>query len=115
MTKPIRLMIYLAIIGFTIFMLAPALSLNTAKIGGPIRDLFSSLNMLAVAAIIFSIALIITYLITSGWGLILLGVVALLGLIVLAIIHPYIMPLLIPMFALWIACAMARRREAASH
>lgn len=115
MPKPIRLLIYLAIIGFSGYMLAPALSINTGKIGEPIRELLSSLNILASTGIIFGLALLITYLIRSGFGLVILGSIALVDMIVLAILHPYFMPLLIPMFAVWMVCAVARRKQEEAH
>lgn len=114
MKKPVRLLIYAAIIGFAWMMLSPALSINTAQIGAPIKALISDWNTLTIATVTFAIALFITFLITSGWGLIVLGAVALFGLVVVSVIHPFLFPLLIPVFALWIFCAAARRKEGAT-
>lgn len=111
MQKPIRFMIYVAILALAWFVLAPALSINTVQLGGPIKAMLGSMNTLVVAAGIFAVALFITYMITSGWGLILLGAMALMGLIVVSILHPYLFPLLIPLFTLWVMCAAARRKE----
>lgn len=111
MQKPIRFMIYVAILALAWFVLLPALSINTAQLGASFKSLFSGMNTLVVATAIFGAALFITYMITSGWGLILLGALALVGLIVVSILHPYLFPLLIPLFTLWVMCAAARRKE----
>lgn len=111
MKKPIRFTIYVALLVFAWFMLSPALTINTAQIGAPIKAMLGGMNTLAMATVVFGVALLITYMITSGWGLILLGAMALVGLIVVSVLHPYLFPLLIPLFTLWLLCAAARRRE----
>lgn len=114
MKKPVRFVIYVGILALAWFMLSPALSINTAQIGAPVKALLSGMNTLAVSTVIFGVALVITYMITSGWGLILLGALALMGLIVVSVLHPYLFPLLIPLFSLWLFCAAARRKENAA-
>lgn len=109
MKKPVRLLIYAGIIAFAWFILSPALTINTAKIGAPLRELFSQINGYALAAVVAALAFFITYIITSGWGLFVLGAIALCALLVVSIMHPYLFPLLTPLFAVWIFCAMARR------
>lgn len=111
MKKPIRIAIYMAFIALAWFILAPALSINTAKIGGPVKELLSGWNTMAIITLAFAVGLAITYLLTSGWGLILLGGVALLGLVAVSILHPYMFPALTPLFALWVFCAVARRKS----
>lgn len=111
MKKPIRFTIYIALLAFAWFMLSPALTINTAQIGAPIKAMLGGMNTLAMATVVFGVALLITFMITSGWGLILLGAMALVGLIVVSVLHPYLFPLLIPLFTLWLLCAAARRRE----
>lgn len=111
MKKPVRMAIYVAFIVLAWFILAPALSINTAEIGGPIKDFMSGWNTMAIVTLAFAVGLAITYLLTSGWGLILLGGVALLGLVAVSILHPYLFPALTPLFALWVFCAMARRKS----
>lgn len=110
MKKPVRLFIYVAFIALAWFVLAPAMSINTAEIGGPLKDLLSGWNTMALVTLAFAVGLAITYLITSGWGLVLIGGVALLGLVAVSILHPYLFPALTPLFALWVFCALARRK-----
>lgn len=114
MKRPVRFVIYVALVAFAWFMLSPALSINTAQIGAPIKALLGGMNTLTVVTVVFAIALVITYMITSGWGLILLGALALMGLVVVSVLHPYLFPLLIPLFTLWLLCAAARRKENAA-
>lgn len=111
MQKSIRFMIYVAILALAWFVLSPALTINPTQLGAPFKSLFGGMNTLVVAMVIFGLALFITYMITSGWGLILLGALALVGLIVVSVLHPYLFPLLILLFTLWVMCAAARRRE----
>ncbi|MCR6652383.1 MAG: hypothetical protein NVV73_13250 [Cellvibrionaceae bacterium] len=111
MQKPIRFTIYIAILALAWYVLSPALTINPAQLGAPLKSLLGGMNTLVVATVIFALALFITYMITSGWGLILLGAMALMGLIAVSVLHPYLFPLLIPLFTLWVLCAAARRRE----
>lgn len=111
MKKPVRFTIYVALLAFVWFMLSPALTINTAQIGAPIKAVLGGMNTLAMATAVFGTALLITFMISSGWGLILLGALALVGLVVVSVLHPYLFPLLIPLFTLWLLCAAARRRE----
>ena len=112
MKKPVRFLIYVGILGLTWYMLAPALSINFGKIGSPVRGLIDGWSTVALGGLTVVVALLITYLITSGWGLIILGGLAFCGLVVLGVLHPYLFPLLVPLSALWVACAYARRKEA---
>lgn len=114
MKKPVRMVIYIAFIVLAWFILAPALSINTAKIGGPIKELMSGWNTMAIVTLAFAAGLAITYMLTSGWGLILLGGIALMGLVAVSILHPYLFPALTPLFALWVFCAMARRKSSSA-
>lgn len=114
MKKPVRFVIYAALLAFAWFVLFSGYSFNTSRIGALISSTLSEMNTLSLAAVVFAIALVITYLVTSGWGLIVLGATALMGLIVVAILHPYLFPLLMPMFALWMFCAAARRKESSA-
>ena len=111
MNKPVRLFIYLAILALCGYMLAPALSVDAKQIGAPLKHLVGQWSTLALIGITIGLALLITYVITSHWGLIVLGALAFCGLLILAILHPYLFPLLIPLSALWVACALARRKE----
>lgn len=114
MKKSVRMAIYVAFIALAWFILAPALSINPSKIGGPIKELLSGWNTMAIVTLAFAIGLAITYIITSGWGLIMLGGMALLGLVAVSILHPYLFPALTPLFALWVFCAVARRKAASA-
>lgn len=114
MKKPVRFAIYVVLLAFAWFVLFSGYSFNTTRIGSMIISLLNGMNTLTLAAVVFAIALVITYLVTSGWGLILLGILSLMGLVVVSILHPYLFPLLIPMFAIWLVCANARRKEHAA-
>ncbi len=114
MKKPVRFLIYMGILGLTWYIVSPALSVNFGKVGAPVRELTNGWSTLAIGGATLALALLITYLVTSGWGLIFLSGLAFCGLVVLGVLHPYLFPLLIPLTALWVACAMARRKEAAS-
>jgi hypothetical protein len=112
--KSVRFAIYVGLLAFAWFILFSGYSFNTTRIGALITTTVNGMNTLSLSAVAFAIALVITYLVTSGWGLILLGALALVGLAVVAILHPYLFPLLIPMFALWLFCAAARRKESSA-
>lgn len=111
MNKFVRFSIYVSIVALCGYILAPALSIDVGKIGGPLQGLIRGWSNFALAGATVALAMAITYLITSGWGLLILGALAFCGLCVLAIVHPYLFPLIIPLSALWVACALARRKE----
>ena len=62
--------------------------------------------------ILLCVALFLT-LILSGVGFIVLGSLVLVGGILVVVALPFLLPLLIPVFIIWIAIVVARRRETA--
>ena len=113
MKKPVRLLVYVSILALAWYLLSPAVTLNSHHIGSPVKTLLSQLNGAGLAALTIGLALVVTYLITSGWGLLILGGLAFCALVALGIYRPYLFPLLVPLAAIWTACAVARRKESA--
>ena len=66
-----------------------------------------------LAPIILLCVALFLILILSGVGFIVLGSLVLVGGILVVVALPFLLPLLIPVFIIWIAIVVARRRETA--
>ncbi len=108
--RPIRVLVYLSILAVSGYLLSPALSINPNAIGNPVKGFMNGWNSWELASMMIAVALLMTYGITSRLGLLVLGTAAFFALMTTAILYPYLFPLLIPMGALWISCAFARRK-----
>jgi hypothetical protein len=64
------------------------------------------------AVILFCVAILLAF-VFAGVGLIVLGVFVLVGLILAAIALPFLLPLLIPLFLVWLFCSIVRRTKTA--
>jgi hypothetical protein len=71
-----------------------------------------ALGVVLAPIILLCVALFLT-LILSGVGFIVLGSLLLVGGILVVVALPFLLPLLIPVFIIWIAIVVARRRETA--
>jgi len=71
-----------------------------------------ALGVVLAPIILLCVALFLT-LILSGVGFIVLGSLVLVGGILVVVALPFLLPLLIPVFIIWIAIVVARRRETA--
>jgi hypothetical protein len=58
--------------------------------------------------VVFCVAILLTF-VFVGVGLIILGVFLLVGLVVAAILFPFFLPLLIPLFIIWVIVAISRK------
>lgn len=113
MKRPTRLLIYLGIVASTVVILLFDLKINFAHVrapDGPL-SLFHGVKIIIPTLLFVSLLMVFTFLFSSGWALVFMGAIAFLCLLVMAILHPYLFPLLIPFFGLWVACANARWNE----
>ncbi len=110
-----RLALFLAV--FMIVFLAWALflsgdvvsiTINGCEITGPFGALIGAWSFILTLVILFCVAILLAF-VLAGVGLIVLGVLALVGLILAAIEFPFLLPLLIPLFIVWVFCSIVCR------
>ena len=83
-------------------------TINGEEIEGPLKIVASSWALVITTVVFFCVAILLTFVFT-GVALIILGTVALVGLIFVAIAFPFLLPLLIPLFIVWVFCAGVRK------
>jgi len=89
-----------------------SVKINGREISGPLGVAISAWGFILAAVILFCVAILLAF-VFAGVGLIVLGCFVLVGLILAAIAFPFLLPLLIPLFIVWIVCSLARRSKSA--
>jgi hypothetical protein len=87
-------------------------TINGHEITSPFDAIVGVWGLILSVAIIFFVGIILA-LVFAGVGLIILGCLALVGLILAVIASPFLLPLLIPLFIVWIICSLARKTKTA--
>ncbi len=85
-----------------------SITINGREITGPFGPLIGAWSFILTLVILFCVAILLAF-VFVGVGLILLGSFALAGLILAAIAFPFLLPLLIPLFIVWVFCSIACR------
>jgi len=92
-----------------------SVTINGEEIVGPLKIVAGSWGLVITIVALFCAAILLTFVFT-GVGLIVLGVLALMGLILVTIAFPFLLPLLIPLFIVWAFCAGVRKgKKAKTH
>jgi len=84
------------------------LTVNGQQFHGPFETMIGGWGLIIATVAIFCAAILMAF-VLAGAGLIILGVLALVGFLLLAVIFPFLLPVLIPLFIVWAVCAGARR------
>jgi hypothetical protein len=84
--------------------------INGKPITGPLAPAIGIWKLMLAIVILFSVAIILAF-VFAGVGLIVLGVLTLVGLILVAVALPFLLPLLVPLFIIWIFCALLRSHK----
>jgi hypothetical protein len=85
--------------------------INGKQITSPLAPAIGIWKLMLAIVILFSAAIILAF-VFAGVGLIVLGVLMLVGLILVAVALPFLLPLFIPLFIVWAFCALLRRHKA---
>jgi hypothetical protein len=85
-----------------------AIIVNGQKLVGPAKLAAEGWGVLVAMVALFCVAILLVF-VFAGVGLILLGVLVLAGLLAAWLVFPFLMPLLIPLFLVWIFVAVVRR------
>jgi len=85
-----------------------SITINGREITGPFAPLIGAWSFILTLVILFCIAILLAF-VLAGVGLIILGIIALVGLILAVIAFPFLLPLLIPLFIVWVFCSIVCR------
>lgn len=86
-----------------------SITVNGQTVDGPLEPIAGGWGLIIATVAFFCMAILMAF-ILAGVGLIVLGVFALAGFIVLGTLFPFLLPLLIPLFIVWAICSGSRRR-----
>jgi len=97
-------------------LISPAYTVSISVNGRPITSPFGAIigvwGLILTVVILFCVAILLAFVFT-GVGLIVLGCLALVGVILAAIAFPFLLPILVPLFIVWLVCSLACRTKAA--
>jgi len=83
---------------------------NGQTLAGPAKLAAEGWGVLVAVVALFCVAILLAF-VFAGVGLIVLGVLVLVGLLAAWLVFPFLLPLLIPLFLVWIFVAAVRRRS----
>jgi predicted exporter len=84
--------------------------INGKPFTGPLAPAIGLWKLILTSVILFSVAILLAF-VFAGVGLVILGCLALVGLILAALALPFLLPLLIPLFIVWAFCALLFRHK----
>ncbi len=88
-----------------------SVSINGREITGPLGAAVGLWGIILSAVILFCVAILLAF-VFAGVGLVIVGCLALVGIILVAVSLPFLLPLIIPLFIVWVFCAIFRRGKA---
>jgi hypothetical protein len=103
-----------AILAWALFMgtSAVTITLNGRQITSPFGAIISMWGLILTLVILFCVAILLAF-VFAGVGLIVFGCLVLVGVILAAIAFPFLLPMLVPLFIVWLVCSLASRTKAA--
>ena len=88
-----------------------SVSINGREITGPLGTAVGLWGTILSAVILFCVAILLAF-VFAGVGIIIVGCLALVGIIFVAVSLPFLLPLIIPLFIVWVFCVIFRRGKA---
>jgi len=85
-----------------------AIIVNGQKLVGPAKFAAEGWGVLVAIVALFCVAILLAF-VFAGVGLMVLGILVLAGLLATWLVFPFLLPLLIPLFVVWIFVAAVRR------
>ncbi len=113
MVKKTALILALLMVGFLIWMLVGPMhgvrvTIDGHTITGPIEGLVGVWGVMVAGVILFCVAMLLAF-VFVGVGLVVVGTLALVAVILAAVALPFMLPLLIPLFIVWLFCCIVRK------
>ncbi|HSR87386.1 MAG TPA: hypothetical protein VLL07_00410 [Pontiella sp.] len=85
------------------------LTVNGQQFHGPFETMVGGWGLIIATVAVFCAAILMAF-VLAGAGLIILGVLALVGFLLLAAVFPFLLPVLFPLLIVWVVCAGTRRK-----
>jgi len=89
---------------------AVSITVNGREITSPLDAVMGVWGLILAVIILFCVAILLAF-VLAGVGLIVLGCLAFVALIFAAVAFPFLLPILIPLFIVWLFCSIARRSK----
>ena len=105
----IMAILMIAFLAFSLFGLKTnvSVSINGREITGPLGTAVGLWGTILAAVVLFCVAILLAF-VFAGVGLVIVGCLVLVGIILIAIALPFLLPLIIPLFIVWAFCAIIR-------
>jgi predicted exporter len=87
-----------------------SISINGKQLTGPLEPAVDIWKLILATVILFCVAILLAF-VFAGVALVVLGCIAIVGLILFAIALPFLLPLFIPLFIVWAFCAALCRHK----
>jgi len=84
-----------------------SIRINGQELTSPFDAVVGVWGLIVAAVTLFCVVILLAF-VFAGVALLLLGVFALVGLVLAAVAFPFLLPLLIPLFLLWLFCLLVR-------
>ena len=116
MVKKTALILALGLVAFLILKLrgpnhGVGVTINGHELSGPIEGLVGLWGIMVAGVVLFCVAVLLAF-VFVGVGLVVVGTLALVAVILAAVALPFRLPLLIPLFIVWLFCCMVRKSKA---
>ncbi len=115
MVKKVALILALVLVGYLIWVLVGPMhgmkvTIDGHELTGPIGGLVGVWGVMVAGVVLFCVAVLLAF-VFVGVGLVVVGVLALVGVILAAVTLPFLLPLLIPLFIVWLFCCLVRKSK----
>ena len=115
MVKKVALILALGLVAFLILMLlgpmhGVSITIDGHELSGPIEGLVGVWGVLVAGVVLFCVAVLLAF-VFVGVGLVVVGALAFAAVISAAAALPFLLPLLIPLFIVWLFCCMVRKSK----
>ncbi len=113
MKKSVLLMILLLVLVCAVSLMSPnvTVTVNGEELTGPLKGIVGAGGIVVVPIVLLCVGILLAFIFT-GVGLIVLGCLVFACLVSFCATFPFLLPLLIPLFIVWIFCAWARKNTA---
>lgn len=109
---PISIILMIIFLFWVLYSSANDISIviNGEPVTGPLAPAIGIWKFILASVILFSVAILLAF-IFAGVGLIVLGSLVLVAVILITVTLPFLLPLLIPLFIVWLFCALLFRQK----
>ncbi len=84
-----------------------SIRINGQELTSPFDAVVGAWGLVVAAVTLFCVAILLAF-VFAGVALLLLGVLALVGLILAVVAFPFLLPILVPLFLVWMFCLLVR-------